>query len=250
MNERATYSPAQLQAIGLRPELPRHVAIIMDGNGRWAQQRGLPRALGHRAGMDRLHGIIRFASDIGIEALSLYAFSTENWKRPQEEIGALCGLLVEYFKKEIDELHGNGVRIRALGVQDPFPASVRAAVQEAQRRTAENTGLRLNVALNYGGQDELLRAMRALVEDVQHELLRTEELELPALENKLDTHGLPPVDLLIRTGGDQRISNFLLYQIAYAELLFVPEYWPDFTEERMAAALAEFQSRQRRYGGL
>lgn len=250
INEYAKVSSEQLQQMGLQPKLPGHVAIIMDGNGRWAQKRNLPRVMGHRAGMDRLHGIIRFASDMGIDALSLYAFSTENWKRPQEEIGALCGLLVEYFKKEIDELHKNGVRIRALGIQDPFPVSVRAAVQEAQRKTAQNNGLRLNIALNYGGQDELLRAARALAEEAQQGKLQPDELVLSMLEERLDTRGLPPVDLLIRTGGDQRISNFLLYQIAYAELLFVPEYWPDFTEERLTAALVEFQRRQRRFGGL
>lgn len=246
----AKYTRQQLEEIGLGDGMPRHVAIIMDGNGRWAKARGLSRSRGHRAGMERLNGIIRFASDIGIEALSLYAFSTENWKRPQEEISVLCSLLVEYFKKEIDELHENGVRIRALGVQAPFPAPVRAAVEEAQRRTAQNDGLRLSIALNYGGQDEILRAARSLAQDAAAGGIDPQRIDFAAFEEKLDTRGLPLVDLLIRTSGEQRISNFLLYQIAYAELIFVQEYWPDFTEKKFTEALMEYVGRSRRYGGL
>lgn len=244
------YTALELQALGLNENLPAHVAIIMDGNGRWAKQRGLPRVAGHRAGMDRLRGIITASSDLGITALSLYAFSTENWKRPAEEIGALCSLLVEYFKKEIGALHKNRVCIRALGELAPFPEAVRRAVTEAMHKTRDNTGLKLNIALNYGAQDELLRACKSLARTVESGKATADEIDASLLENALDTHGLPPVDLLIRTGGDQRLSNFLLYQAAYAELMFVAEYFPDFSDERYLQALREFSHRARRFGGL
>ena len=246
----AAYTVEQRAALGLSGNLPAHVAIIMDGNGRWAQQRGLPRVMGHRAGMDRLRGIITETSDLGIRSLSLYAFSTENWKRPAEEIGALCSLLVEYFKKEIDALHKNRVCIRVLGELTPFPEAVRNAVTAAMEKTKDNTGLKLNIALNYGGQDELLRACRSLAASAAAGEIEPKEIDAALIEQKLDTHGLPPVDLLIRTGGDQRISNFLLYQAAYAELMFEKAYWPDFSDERYFNALREFSSRARRFGGL
>ena len=238
------------ERLGLTGALPAHVAIIMDGNGRWAKERGLPRAMGHRAGMERLKGIIRHSSDLGIEALSLYAFSTENWKRPAEEVGLLCNLLVEYFSREIDELHQNNVRIRQLGESTPFPPAVRQAVARAEERTAQNTGLRLSIALNYGGQDELLRAARKLAAKAAAGEVLPEALTREMFAGALDTAGLPPVDLLIRTGGDQRISNFLLYQAAYAELYFEPAFWPAFTEEVYVRALNEFGRRVRRFGGL
>lgn len=245
-----TYTAREFQALGLAQNLPEHVAIIMDGNGRWAQQRALPRVAGHRAGMDRLRGVITASSDLGITALSLYAFSTENWKRPAEEVGALCSLLVEYFKKEIDALHKNRVCIRALGELAPFPEAVRNAVTEAMHKTRDNTGLKLNIALNYGAQDELLRACKSIAKAVERGSITTDGIDATMLENALDTHGLPPVDLLIRTGGDQRLSNFLLYQAAYAELMFVAEYFPDFSDDRYLNALGEFSRRVRRFGGL
>ncbi|HWR22767.1 MAG TPA: polyprenyl diphosphate synthase [Feifaniaceae bacterium] len=244
------YTASELQALGLNENLPAHVAIIMDGNGRWAQQRGLPRAAGHRAGMDRLRGVITASSDLGIAALSLYAFSTENWKRPAEEIGALCSLLVEYFKKEIDALHKNRVCIRALGELAPFPEAVRNAVTEAAEKTRNNTGLKLNIALNYGARDELLRACKSIAKAVESGGVAAGGIDAGTFENALDTRGLPPVDLLIRTGGDQRLSNFLLYQAAYAELMFVADYFPDFSDERYLGALREFSHRTRRFGGL
>ncbi len=245
------YSQEQLEAMGFSGALPEHVAIIMDGNGRWAKERGLPRSLGHRAGMDRLKGIIRLTSELGIKALSLYAFSTENWRRPKEEIGALFGLLVEYFNSEIDELHKNEVCIRVLGDIAPFPLVVREAINSAILKTAKNNGLKLNIALNYGGQDELLRAIRTLLQEISSEnRLLKEDIQLVQLEAKLDTAGLPVVDLLIRTGGEQRLSNFLLYQAAYAELMFLNEFWPDFTDKCYLEALRSYQKRTRRYGGL
>ncbi|HOR12538.1 MAG TPA: polyprenyl diphosphate synthase [Clostridia bacterium] len=244
------YSQEQLEAFGLSGLLPEHVAIIMDGNGRWAKQRGLPRPLGHRAGMERLKGIIRLTSELGIRALSLYAFSTENWRRPKEEIGALFGLLVEYFTSELNELHKNEVCIRVLGDIAPFPEIVREAINCAIAKTISNKGLKLNIALNYGGQNELLRTTRALLQEIIKNDLIQEEINLEQLEAKLDTVGLPAVDLLIRTGGEQRLSNFLLYQSAYAELMFLEEFWPDFSNECYLNALRAYQKRTRRYGGL
>lgn len=235
----------QLQAHGLDERtLPRHVAIIMDGNGRWANKRALPRAIGHRAGVNRLREIIRFSSDAGIEALSLYAFSTENWKRPCDEVGTLMSLLIEYFQKEIDELDANRVRIRALGDIAAMPAPVYAAISAAISRTSNNDGLILNIALNYGSHAELLRAVNACMQAYAAPV--SEEV----FAGQLYTAGLPPLDLLIRTGGEKRLSNFLLYQAAYAELLFTDDFWPDFDEARYTAALAEFAGRKRRYGGL
>ncbi len=245
----AAYTGEEIHALGLKREtLPAHVAIIMDGNGRWAKRRLLPRSLGHRAGVDRLRGIIRLSSDLGIRALTLYAFSTENWRRPSDEVGTLMGLLIEYFEKEIDELHANAVCIRAIGELESLPAQVRSAVQRACERTCGNGGLRLNIALSYGGRAEILRAAneaaRAAAAAGQAEIT-------PALfESFLYTNGLPEVDLLIRTSGEQRISNFLLYQISYAELIFTDALWPDFTNERYVETLAEYARRSRRYGGL
>ncbi len=244
------YTAEQRAAMGLPGEMPKHVAIIMDGNGRWAQQRGLPRALGHRAGMERLNGIIRLTSDLSIEALSLFAFSTENWKRPQDEISILFGLLLEYFSREIDELHQNDVRIRILGERSPFPAEVREVIENAMQKTAKNNGLRLNIALNYGGRDEFVRVARAIAADVQNGVIHASDVNAELVESKLDTTGLPPVDFMIRTSGEQRTSNFLLYQAAYAELLFAAEYWPAFSNDRYMDALREYQKRSRRYGGL
>jgi len=239
---------AQLREFGLaRETLPRHVAAIMDGNGRWARARGLPRSAGHRAGTERLRDLIRFSSDAGIDVLTLYAFSSENWARPQAELSVLFSLLVEYFTKEIDELHAEHVRIRIIGDIARFPPNVRRAVTDAEGRTVHNTGLQLNIALNYGARAELLRAARTLCEEY------TAGEPLPdeaALENALYTAGQAPVDLLIRTSGELRVSNFMLWQIAYAEFYFTPVYWPDFTREEYMAALREFAARGRRFGGI
>ena len=234
----------------LSTRLPAHVGIIMDGNGRWATKRGLPRALGHRAGTERLRGIIRLSSDLGIRALSLYAFSTENWKRPKNEIDALFGLFMEYFSKEVEELHANRVRIRMLGDVEGLPANVRAAVRAAVKKTAQNEGLRLNVALNYGARAEAVRAVRALAREAAAGALDPEEIDEDALLARLDTGGLPELDLLIRTGGEQRLSNFLLLQAAYAELAFVDTLWPDYSDALYLQSLREYARRSRRFGGL
>jgi undecaprenyl diphosphate synthase len=246
----AKYTSEQLRQMGLIEPLPAHVGIIMDGNGRWATKRHLPRPLGHRAGVIRVKEIIRFSSDIGIRALSVYAFSTENWKRPAEEIGALCSLLIEFFKREGRELHENNVRMRVLGAENAFPEAVQEQLDEFLELTKNNTGMEFCLALNYGGQSEIIRAVRAIAADVKAGKLAPEEIDLECLDAQLYTAGLPPLDVVIRTGGEQRLSNFMLLQAAYAELIFIDDYWPDFTEKRYVEVLQEFQRRNRRYGGL
>ena len=242
------YSDTDLLGFGLKREaVPRHVAIIMDGNGRWAKARGQMRSAGHRAGVNALRDIIRFSSDAGIEALTVYAFSTENRKRPPEEIGVLCALLIEYFKKEIDELDENRVCIRSIGELSWFPENVQTAVRSAEQRTARNEGLKLNIALNYGSQAEIIRAMQLAAKTAVAENREPTQADFEA---NLYTAGLPPVDLLIRTSGEERISNFLLYQLAYAELYFTDTYWPDFSKEEYIRALQAFMHRSRRFGGL
>lgn len=243
-------SEAELKNLGLAPELPRHVAIIMDGNGRWANARSLPRTVGHRAGVERLRGIIRLSSDIGVEALSIYAFSTENWKRPSMEVNALFELFAEYFLKEIDALHQNGVCIRALGDIGSLPSKVEKGARAAMERTRSNPGLKLNIGLNYGGRSEIIRAVQRITGQAVSGEIEPDAIDEKLFSGILDTGGQPDPDLLIRTGGEKRLSNFLLFQLAYAELLFVDDYWPDFSDERYLECLRAYQSRKRRYGGL
>lgn len=242
------------QGIALeREKLPRHVAIIMDGNGRWAQKRGMPRTFGHKAGVEALRDVIRHSDDLGIEALSIYAFSTENWKRSVEEVGALMGLLLEYFTKELDELHRKNVQIRILGDIDGMPQGLekqKAALHDAMERTKENTGLRLCIALNYGGQQEIVRAARLLAEKAVKGEIAPEEIDRQMFADHLYTAGLPEVDLLIRTSGEMRLSNFLLYQLAYSEFYQTDVLWPDFGIEAYDEALLAFAKRNRRFGGV
>ena len=230
-------------------KLPRHVAIIMDGNGRWAKQHMLKVAMGHRAGVEALRSIIRESSDLGIEALSLFAFSTENWRRSETEVAALMQLLLEYFSSEIDELDENNVHIRILGEKEGLPAPQREALYRAEERTKDNTGLNLCIAINYGGRQELVRAARILAEKVRAGEMAPEDIDEQALSDCLYTGGLPDVDLLIRTSGEMRLSGFLLYQCAYAEFEFPETLWPDFTLEDYHRALEVFASRDRRFGG-
>ena len=238
------YTEKELKAFGLTPNaIPKHIAIVMDGNGRWATGRGLPRAAGHRAGVNALRDIISFTSDVGVESLTVYAFSTENRKRPKEEIGVLCGLLIEYFNREIDELHQNGVRIKSIGDLSWFPTAVQETVRAAEQKTANNPGLKLNIALNYGARAELVRAVQLAVAEQA-------EPDEEAIKRNLYTADSGDVDLLIRTGGEQRVSNFLLWQIAYAELYFTDVKWPDFSKEELIKALKDFAGRERRFGGL
>ena len=226
--------------------LPRHVAIIMDGNGRWAKAHKLAVAQGHRQGTEALRAIIRESSDIGIEALTIYAFSTENWRRSRAEVSAL---LLEYFTSEIDELDEKNVCIRILGDKDGLPAPQRDALIAAETRTARNTGLKLNIAINYGGRAEIVRAARMLAQKAVSGEITPEDIDENAFAAALYTHDLPDVDLLIRTSGEMRLSNFLLYQCAYAEMEFPAVLWPDFSLADYHAALEAFAARDRRFGG-
>ncbi len=228
--------------------LPRHVAIIMDGNGRWAKQHRLNIAMGHRQGVETLREIIRHTDDLGIEALTIYAFSTENWNRPPEEVNALMQLILDFFASEIDELNEKNVRILILGEKDGLPEKQRETLVEAERRTGSNTGLRLNIALNYGGRAELARAARLLAAEVRDGKRDAASIDEQTLGNYLYTAGQPDVDLLIRTSGEMRLSNFLLYQCAYAEFLFPTVLWPDFSVADYDEALRAFGGRERRFG--
>ena len=230
--------------------VPRHVAIIMDGNGRWAKARGLPRSAGHRAGAEAARKAVRAAGEAGVECLTLYAFSSENWRRPAAEISDLTGLLRFDVKRELESLHKEGIRLKILGDHKAFESDVARLVDEAVARTSANRRMTLAIALNYGARGELAHAMRRLAEKVAAGELDPAAIDEARIEAELDTHDLPPLDLLIRTSGEQRLSNFLLWQAAYAELLFVDTLWPDFDGETMDAAIAEYARRERRYGGL
>ncbi len=225
--------------------IPRHVAIIMDGNGRWARQRHLPRLAGHKAGVEAVRRVTRAARAMGIEALTLYAFSSENWRRPAEEVGDLMGLLRLFIRSDLAELTRENVRLRVIGDYRAFSADLIALIDDAIARTAGNDGPLLAIALNYGAQAELAAAARRLAAR-----LPADQIDEAAIEAELDTAGLPPLDLVVRTSGEQRLSNFLLWQAAYAELLFVDTLWPDFDGDALAEAVAAFGRRQRRYGGL
>ena len=225
--------------------LPRHVAIIMDGNGRWAKGRHLPRLAGHKAGVEAVRKVTRAARALGIEALTLYAFSSENWRRPESEIGDLMGLLRLFIRNDLAELCRENVRLRVIGDYRRFAPDLVAMVDDAVARTAGNTGPLLVIALNYGAQAELAAAARRAAAK-----LPPERIDEAAIEAELETRELPPLDLVIRTSGEQRLSNFLLWQAAYAELLFVDTLWPDFDAAALEAAVGEFARRQRRFGGL
>ncbi|MCH3951434.1 MAG: isoprenyl transferase [Acidaminococcus sp.] len=231
-------------------KIPRHVAIIMDGNGRWAQNQGKPRTFGHAAGARVLRRIVEYADSLGIEALTAYAFSTENWKRPVTEVRFIMNLLVEYLTKELDEFKKYQVRMRFLGSREGLPEVVLEKMDEAVEDTKNNTGIQLNVAINYGGQDEILHAVREIAAEVKEGSLAPDQITKEIFENHLYTRGLPMPDLLIRTGGDLRVSNFLLWQIAYSEIWTTPTYWPDFSEALFKEAILSYQKRDRRFGGL
>jgi len=228
---------------------PRHVAIIMDGNGRWAIKRGLPRVAGHRAGAEAVRKILKAAVRAGVEVLTLYAFSSENWRRSEEEVSDLKGLLGFYLERELDELDRQGVRLRLIGDHMAFGPQLVERLERAVERTAGNDRLTLVVALNYGAQSEIVSAARRLAAKAATGKLDPDAIDEAHLNAELATHGLPELDLLIRTSGEKRLSNFLLWQAAYAELLFIDTLWPDFDEAAFGAALAEFGGRQRRFGG-
>ena len=235
--------------VSMQQVLPRHVAIIMDGNGRWAKKNKLRIAMGHRKGVETLREIIRESSDLGIEALTLYAFSTENWNRDPQEVGALMDLLLEFFTSEIDELDEKNVRILILGDVDAMPEKQRQALYNAMNRTGNNTGLKLNIAINYGGRAEIARAAKLIAQDVAAGKIRAEEIDEKTISDYLYPRDRPDVDLMSRTSGEMRLSNFLLYQCAYAEFDFPAVLWPDFTLEEYHKALNSFGKRERRFGG-
>ena len=230
--------------------LPRHVAIIMDGNGRWAQGKGLIRTAGHKAGVKTLKNVLKAAIDLRIEALTVYAFSTENWKRPRPEVEFLMKLFSEYLIKELEEMNDYNVRIRFIGRMEGMPEGLQRQMREAEALMKDNTGIRFNVAANYGGQDELIRAAQSLARKAAAGEIAPEDIDAEAIDQQLDTAGDPPVDLVIRTSGDQRLSNFLLWQSAYAEFYFTDVNWPDFTPACFVDALVDFAGRDRRFGGL
>jgi undecaprenyl diphosphate synthase len=221
--------------------MPRHVAIIMDGNGRWAKKRMLPKAMGHKRGVETVRNIVRAAGELGLETLSLYAFSSENWKRPEDEISDLMGLMRDFIKSDLDEFASNNVRLKIIGNYKALAPDIVEMLEESIARTSQNSRTTLAVALNYGAQDEIVRAARAAA--------AMGEVNAASIEANLDTADLPPLDLLIRTSGEQRLSNFMLWQAAYAEFWFTETLWPDFNKEELAAALNEFARRERRYGG-
>jgi undecaprenyl diphosphate synthase len=229
-------------------KLPRHVAIIMDGNGRWAANRRLPRVAGHRAGADAVRSTTETAARLGLECLTLYAFSTENWKRPRYEIRALMDLLMEYLRKELRSLKENNIQFRMIGRGEELHISVLEQIRKAELATFQNTGLRLNIALNYGGRAEIVDAFRRLAREVAAGRLQPDDVDEETINRSLYTRPLPDPDLLIRTSGEMRISNFLLWQIAYAEIYVTETLWPDFGERDLYAALVEYQKRDRRYG--
>lgn len=232
---------------GQRPG-PRHVAIIMDGNGRWATKRGLPRSEGHKAGVGPIRSVMAAARDLGVRALTLYAFSTENWGRPQEEVQGLFSLLVKYLKAELKGLLDNGVRLSAIGDLGSLPHAARTALNSAMAATAGGGEFTLNLALSYGSRLELTRAARLLAQEAAEGLIKPQDITPEAVAQKLWTGALPDPDLLIRTGGDMRLSNFLLWQCAYAELYFTPTLWPDFGGEEFKKAVESFRGRERRFG--
>jgi undecaprenyl diphosphate synthase len=245
----ATASGAERPAGGEGPAVPRHVAIIMDGNGRWAAQRGLPRVAGHRAGAEAVRRTLRAAAELGIEVLTLYAFSSENWRRPEEEITDLKGLLGYYLERELGTLAKEGVRLKLIGDYRAFGPELVKRLDAAVDRLAGNDRLTLVVALNYGSRSEIVTAARALAEQCARGERDPSSLDEQALGAELQTSDLPELDLLIRTSGEIRLSNFLLWQAAYAELSFTPVLWPDFDAAALQAALADFAVRQRRFGG-
>ena len=231
-------------------QLPEHVAMIMDGNGRWAKAKGLPRSAGHRAGVENVRTVIRMSSDLGIRVLTLYAFSTENWKRPKDEVNVLMDLLVEYVKKELEELHRKNVCIRTLGNLQGMPENVAKAIGGAVEKTRNNSGLIVYFALNYGSRAELAEAAKKIAQSVKEGNLTVEEITEQTISDCLGTGGVPDPDLIIRTSGENRLSNFMLYQAAYSEFIFTKTLWPDFDEAAYLKTLIEYQHRTRRFGAV
>ncbi|MBW9061852.1 isoprenyl transferase [Rhizobium herbae] len=234
----------------LTRNVPTHVAIIMDGNGRWANSRGLPRTMGHRKGVEAVREAVRTAGEVGIRYLTLFAFSSENWSRPEAEVSDLMGLLKAFVRRDLADLHRQNVRIRVIGDKTNLRGDILPLLIEAEDTTRNNTGITLVIAFNYGSRDEITRAMQALAVDVQQGRLTADQITPERIASRLDTAGIPDPDLILRTSGEERLSNFLLWQAAYSELLFVPELWPDFSREVFLDALKAYAGRERRFGGL
>ncbi len=230
--------------------IPAHIAIIMDGNGRWAKQRKLPRTMGHRAGMKNIKMMVEESSNLGVNYLTLYAFSTENWKRTKEEVGALMDLVVEFINKEFEELHRNNVKLNSIGDISKLPEKSKAAVEDAMYKTRNNTGLTLNIALNYGGRDEIVKGVKEIAKEVLEGKLQIDNIDDKIISDHLYTSGMPDPDIIIRPSGELRLSNYLLWQSAYSEFWFSNINWPDFTKEDLRRAISDFQKRDRRFGGV
>ena len=230
--------------------IPEHIAIIMDGNGRWAKARKMPRTMGHKAGVETIRRILKEADRLGVKYLTLYAFSTENWKRPKDEVDALMKLLVQYLTNEVEGLHKNGVILRVLGDMNALPEAVRDKINEAIELTKNNSGIVLNVAFNYGGRDEIVTAVKNMVSDIQNGKLDEQKISEEVISNYLYTKDSPDPDLIIRPSGEQRISNFLLWQCAYSEFWYSNVNWPDFSEKDLQRAIYDYQNRDRRFGGV
>lgn len=247
MNQ-ANHEEERLLAEIDKNRLPRHIAIVMDGNGRWAKQRHLPRSVGHRAGVNVVRDMVRVSGELGIEVLTLFTFSTENWNRPQTEVSRLMRLLIQTARGEIAEINRNNVRITVSGRWKELPEATRQAVADAIAQTAGNTGLQLNLALNYGGRRDIIDATKHLAQDILDGKLTIDDIDETRFESYLYTAGIPDPDLLIRTSGEMRISNFLLYQLAYTEIHVSPVYWPEFRRKHFYEAIIEYQKRERRFG--
>ncbi|MCJ8239249.1 isoprenyl transferase [Peteryoungia algae] len=230
--------------------VPQHVAIIMDGNGRWANARGLPRTLGHRKGVEAVRETVKAAGEAGISVLTLFAFSSENWRRPEAEVNELFGLLKAFIRRDLAELHRSGVRVRVIGDRLNLRDDILSLLLEAEETTADNTAMTLVIAFNYGSRDEIARAAARLAVEVRAGRLDPSQIDAQKLNDFLDTAGIPDPDLVIRTSGEERLSNFLLWQAAYAELMFVPDFWPDFTPALFDSVLERYAARDRRFGGL
>ena len=229
---------------------PRHIAIIMDGNGRWAKARGRPRAFGHQQGVEAVRGVVRSGSDLGVQCLTLFGFSTENWSRPADEVEALFGLLRRFVDADLDNLEKDGVRVRILGRRDGLSDDLIEIIERAETRTSHNTRFFLNIAFNYGGRDEIVRAVRKIAAEAAGGALPPDAIDERVFASYLDSADLPDPDLVIRTSGEQRLSNFLLWQAAYAEFVFLDVLWPDFGREHLEGAINEFRRRRRRFGGV
>jgi undecaprenyl diphosphate synthase len=237
-----------LRAAGAAPGVPAHVAIIMDGNGRWAKARGLPRTAGHRRGAEAARQTVEAAIELGVRYLTLFGFSSENWKRPLAEIDDLMGLLRHYLRGEIAELHKAGVRLQVIGDRTRLAPDIVGMIDNAEAMTRDNTAIHLTIALSYGARAEIVAAARSLAQDVARGVLRPDAIDESAFCRRLFTHGIPDPDIVIRTSGEQRLSNFLLWQSAYSELVFIDTLWPDFGRRELEHAIAEYQRRERRYG--